>query len=579
MNFCPPLIVFILVASEAAAQWGPSVPADKKVIKTGQDRPTPEYLLEHIEEMEKLPFDGVAIALERPGDGPSKQRRLVFRWWEPQPIEEDVYTENVMRLKKVNFSRFTDNFLWISTQSQAVSAPAWTDDAGFTAIRNNMVLAARLAKDTGLKGIFLDVEQYGGMKWSPWMMRFAYPYAASQQQVKIQHNLIPPAESWEECVAVTRRRGREIMAAMCQVFPEITIVVLPGLHHLAKARIGRGNHWLDEPLKGLASSDYALLAAFGDGLLEGITAQATLVDGYEESYAFTMNKRFVAARKEVHNARSVSAVPDLYNKHMDVGYGLWLGNRYNIRGGWHTAPEDFYANHFTPSEWGNALYFAMHNADRYVWIWNEQSGAVCFPNSGKADSAANVHEDYYAAMRKARQPRRLDTGRDNNKARAMPIPPQGPEYDEQQTFGPLLNEFQVVAELPESWLFLADDESLGIGIYPGFDQDESEWSTIKTNDYLQRQGHRFRGIAWYRCWFDLPVELKDERVHLLFGGVSTNHFYVNGHWLPRERKNGVWIVDFTEQARFGEKNLVALGVVTQGDAGGLYRPVKLAVKK
>lgn len=305
-------------------------------------------------------------------------------------------------------------------------------------------------------------------------------------------------------------------------------------------------------LDGLASSDYALLAAFGDGLLEGITDQATLVDGYEESYTFTMSKR------------------------MGVSYGLWLDNWYNIRGGWQTVPEEFYANHFTPSEWGNALYFAMHNADRYVWIWNEQSGAVCFSNSGKADSLANVHEDYYAAMRKSRQPRRMDAGRDNTKARAVPIPTKGPAYDEQQTFGPLGKEFKFVAELPESWFFSADDESLGIGIYPGLDQDESEWSTIKTNDYLQRQGHRFRGIAW---WFDLPVELKDERVHLLFGGVSTNHFYVNGHWLAREQKNGVWIVDFTEFGGFGEKNLVALGVVTQGDAGGLFRPVKLAVKK
>ena len=67
-------------------------------------------------------------------------------------------------------------------------------------------------------------------------------------------------------------------------------------------------------------------------------------------------------------------------------------------------------------------------------------------------------------------------------------------------------------------------------------------------------------------------------MHLLFGGVSTNHFHVNGHWLAREQKNGVWIVDFTEVARFGEKNLVALGVVTQGNAGGLYKPVKLAVE-
>ena len=173
----------------------------------------------------------------------------------------------------------------------------------------------------------------------------------------------------------------------------------------------------------------------------------------------------------------------------------------------------------------------------------------------------------------------MKAGRDNTKALAMKPPDKGPEYDEKKSFGPLEDEFTIVAELPETWLYLADDESLGIGIYPELDQDESQWTTIRTNDYLQRMGQRFRGIAWFRCWFDLPAELEGKQVHLLFGGVSTNHFYINGNWLSREQKNGVWIVDFTKVARFGEKNLVALGVVTQGDAGGLYKPVKLATKK
>ena len=573
------VLLMVLITSSALAQTGPRVGRDKKVIKTGQDRPSVAYLTANIAEMEKLPFDGVAISLERPGDGPIHERKLVFQWWQPKRIEEPVYTDTVSALKKVKFKRFTDNFLFISTQSRFESAPSWTDDEKFAAIKDNMVLAARIARDAGLKGIVLDVEQYGGMKWAQWMIRFAYPYAASQEPGMFKRKLIPRITSWEEYVAATRKRGREIMAAMCEVYPEIVILVLPGLHSVAKERIGRGNHWVEKPLEGLASSDYALLAAFGDGMLEGMGDKATLIDGYESSYAFTMNKRFVAARKEIEDAVSASAVPELYRQRMDVGFGLMLDNRYNVRGGWHSDPKDFYANHFTPKEWGNALYFSMLNADRYVWIWNENSGAVCFANSGKNGKPANVHQDYYKAMRSARRPRSMKAGRDNTKAKAMPVPPKGPEYDEKKTFGPLESEFEIVGELPETWIYLADDESLGIGVYGELDQDESKWTTIKTNDYLQRMGQHFRGIAWFRCWFDLPAELKGKQVHLLFGGVSTNHFYVNGLWHSREQKNGVWIVDFTKVAKFGEKNLVALGVVTQGDAGGLYRPVKLAIKK
>ena len=101
----------------------------------------------------------------------------------------------------------------------------------------------------------------------------------------------------------------------------------------------------------------------------------------------------------------------------------------------------------------------------------------------------------------------------------------------------------------------------------------------KVRDFFQQQGYRFRGIGWYRCRFDVPKELEGKEVHLLFGGVSTNHFYVNGHWLNRELKHGVWIADFTKWAKFGEKNLVALGIVTTGSPAGVYKSVTLAVKK
>lgn len=143
----------------------------------------------------------------------------------------------------------------------------------------------------------------------------------------------------------------------------------------------------------------------------------------------------------------------------------------------------------------------------------------------------------------------------------------------------LASEYEIVADLPGEWRFLEDDEALGIGHYTAVDWDDSDWDTIRIDDYMQRQGRRFRGIGWYRCWFDLPKELEGKKIGLLLPGVSTKHFYVNGRWLPRERKNGVWIVDFTDVAKFGEKNLITLGIVTTGQPGGVYKPVRLAVKK
>lgn len=570
----------MILAASAPADTGPRIGTDKKIIKTGQDRPTPAYLRDHVAEMERLPFDGLAIALERPGDEERHLRRLEYQWWQPRPIEQQVHEDTVAVLAPVPFSRFTDNFLWISTQSRFEPAPSWTDEEAFAAIRRNMVLAARIAKDAGLKGIFVDVEQYGGMRWSRWMMRFNYPYAHSQEPGMVARGLIDRVVPFEEYVDATRARAREIMAAMCAVHPDITVIVLPGLHQVALERVGTGRHFVpDEALPGLAGSDCGLLAAFGDGLLEGMSERATLVDGYEGSYAYTLNKRFVAGRRRTEQAVRASAVPELYRARMKVGFGLMLDNRYNVRGGWHSDANDFHANHFTPMEWGHALYFGLLNADRYVWIWNEKNGAVFFPDAGSDGPPANVPEAYHDAMRAARDPRPLDAGRDNARALAMPVPADGPDYDEAATYGPLAGAYEIVDELPETWRYLADDESLGIGYYTALDLDESGWTTIRTNDFLQRLGQRFRGLAWFRCRFHLPARLEGQQVCLLFGGVSTNHFHVNGRWLQREQKHGVWIVDFTEVARFGQKNLVALSVVTQGDAGGLYAPVKLAVKR
>ena len=54
---------------------------------------------------------------------------------------------------------------------------------------------------------------------------------------------------------------------------------------------------------------------------------------------------------------------------------------------------------------------------------------------------------------------------------------------------------------------------------------------------------------------------------------------VNGRWPPREKKHGVWIDDFTSVARYGETNTVVVMIMTTGEPTGIYKSVKLAVRK
>lgn len=575
----PIWIAFTALSVSAADALGPEIGPAKKIIKTGQDMPNARYLRTHIRQMEQYGFDGVTIDLDTPdGDGRS---RLAYRWWAPEEIGRKRVQDSMADLAATEFRRFTHNFVWVSTQSQPLPAPAWSDDGAFAKITANMVLAAEIVATCRLKGVFLDVEQYGGMAWSPWMMRFNYAYAHANGPGMLKRGLIDTLPAWEEQEAAARRRGRDIASAMCRVCPDITIFVLPGLHRVARNGVGRGNRWAKPPLDGLASSDYGLLAAFGDGMLQGLGPDAALVDGHERSYAYTLNKRFVAARRQIEDAADVSAVPQLYRARMKAGFGLMLDNRYNIRGGWHADPAEFAYNHFTPKEFENALYFAMLNADEYVWIWNELKAAVFFGAPPAGPSAEpNVPPAYQAALRDSRKARSMNAGRDNTKARSLPIPAPPPTRDEAATFGPLLDRYEIVGQLPSTWRFLADDESLGIGYYTAAELDVSEWDTIEIDDTCQRKGYRFRGLAWYRCRFTVPATLKEKQVVLLFGGVDTEHFFVNGAWQAERRtENGVWIVDFTKSAQFGSENVVALSMVTVGNPVGVYRPVKLAVKK
>ena len=410
------------------------------------------------------------------------------------------------------------------------------------------------------------------------MSRFNYPYAHSNEPGMLKRKLVDRIVPYEEYAGAARKRGREMMSAMCEVYPEITILVLSGIHQVAKGRLGS-----DEGLEELANSDYGLLAPFGDGLLEGMSEEATLIDGHESSYAYTLNKRFIEGRREIEEAVNVSAVPELYKERMKVGFGLMLDNRASIRGGFHTESKDFIYNHFTPSEWDNALYFAMLNADRYVWVWNQVNGAVLWETPRFPKTEPNVPEEYARALKAARDARHMTAGRDNRAALEIPVPESAtklPGYSDEETFGPLRDEYQIVADLPKEWRFLQDDESLGIGYYTAANWDDSDWETIRIGEYFQRQGHRFRGIAWYRFWFDLPAELERKQVSLLFGAVGSRGIFVNGRWLGPEKKKGDTIQDFTKVAKFGEKNLVCVWIVTTGaPPAGIYKSVKLAVKK
>ena len=588
-------LTVLTAAVPAFAEMGPRIGADKKVIHYFQYWPDAAYCHANIRAMERLPFDGIAIWPTAEIDG--KRERIWFRWFNPERITEELVADTIRDLKATEFRTFTDSFIQMAAQCGPLGAPGWWDDAAWEAITSNMTLAARIAKECSLRGIMLDVEQYGAAE-SPYKYRFNYPYAHAEEKKLLDSGQIDRAHTWAEFTMAARQRGRQIMSAMCAVYPDITLTSIAGLHELAKRRIGDGRGFCPgEKLEGLASSDYGLLAPFADGLLDGAGPEATIVDGLEGTYAFTLNKRFRQARADVENAFDVSAVPELYRKRINVAFGLMADFDFRSRG-WHSDPQNLARNHFTPVDFGNALYFAMLNSDRYVWVYSELDGAVFLENvygywqDPKEHAKPTVADEYLIAMERARDARDLNTTRDNSAAESAPVPESAaelPGYGAEETFAPLLAKYEIIADLPEEWLFYADAESLGQTRldYAKPDTDLSEWRPIRIGEFFQRQGYRFRGIAWYRCSFHVPKKLEGSNVYLLFGGVSTVHVWVNGTWCDADVESGVLCVSITPppglhrgKARFGEENIVVVPIMTDGSPAGIYKkPVKLAVLK
>ena len=587
-----------LYAGEAGL--GPAVGADKKLIKWGLDAPNSAYVREHIREMEKWPFDGFCINADIMVEG---QRQWVhgqmfstrkFTYAELKHIVDDF--------KATEFTRFTDNFMIMSqsvdvfafqdedgneTHRQQLHPPDWFSDEEFAITKANWALAARVCREAGLAGWMLDLEM-----WST--TNGKYPRAWNYAFCK-RHNKgdIP---SFEECYAKVQQRGRELMAAICREYPDIVIINYMGSQELSYRLTGRTGT-VTPDVHVLSTSDYGLMAPFLDGMLEGIPpeAGATIVDG-GPLYHANLNKRFTAYREYAYGrSAEVTAAPDAFREHMRLGFAVWVdgrGWRTKSNWGWPWEREPpYWGNQFTPEELEHAFYFALLNADKYVWIWAQD--ATFFPQCGfRRPQAQTINADYRQAVANCRKPHRMRFERTDRGGQTDPPAPRLVPYDEAEVFGSLKEKYAYVMDLPMTWRFLADRENVGSygAEYGKVDWDYCgetwrDWGTIEIGDYWENRGVKFNGHGWYRTEFEVPTRLAGEKVFLFFGGITLHpvvgaQIYVNGKlmWAQAdvEKESAVLVLDITDKAEAGKRNVVVVKVFNYGGPGGIYRPVKLA---
>ena len=317
---------------------GPPVAKHKKIIGFAVNSVEPSYLRQHVADMETLPLDGLNISVYPDDWGPTRsgQEGLFFGG---RPFARDDFRKALRDLQNTRFKRFTDNFIQVETCARGSAVTGNTDegnldwfDPQWSVIARNGAVAARLARDAGFKGLFLDVEHYEG-SLGPWAGADIFDYAASPSRA--QHTLLETAKQVET-------RGAEWMHAVQQAYPTITIIIIPNT----------GWH------------GHGLVQHFVRGML-ATRGKATLIDGGSGAYSHITHGEIAGLR----NAASSTHASDHLFAPLQYAFGIWVDPNPNQFGGWHTDPQCFERNYRSPLELEHTLYSALTVADDYVWIY------------------------------------------------------------------------------------------------------------------------------------------------------------------------------------------------------------------
>jgi len=358
------LLMMILVNTLVFADKTPSNLSEKppkKLIEFGWDEPSTSFIRDHISEMEKTAFDGTIFHVNyKKPDG--SMGNFTWECWGNKAFTIDELKSAIDDLKNTKFSTFTDNFLRFNVSPGDVD---WFDD--FSAIINNAKLASKFAKETKIKGILFDIEQYTSQLFN---------YSKQRDCA---------TKSWEQYADQVRKRGREIMEAFQSEYPDITIFLTFG-YCLPWAEMGGKRN--------LSEVSYGLLAPLLDGMLDSALPNVKIVDGYELAYSYKDVSKFDVGYKMM----SEDVLPIVHADHkkyrsiFSFGFGIWMDCNWREKG-WHT--DDFSKNFYTPEEFEKTVATAIKTADEYVWIYTETPR--WWTDAGKPDK---LPQEYFDVLKR-----------------------------------------------------------------------------------------------------------------------------------------------------------------------------------
>ena len=319
----------ILSFSLLAAVLVCGAPVKKKFIECSWSNPRTDYLRKNIAHIEKTtPYQGIRIHLQGTGEGKGISVRNIFS---KKPWKYEWFKKDVENLKNTKFVQFTDNFLATGVMPGDVE---WFSDSDWASVTNNFNIVAKIAKETGMKGIVFDPEEYSAHLW---------------KRINTRNRTLA------EIAVKARQRGQEWGKAIFKEFPDIVIFCYFWSSYAKSSPVFRG---------------------FMNGVYDVIPPTAKIVDGHE-SRGYTASSLADLHRGVYEIKKAVSLVekenqgkyltqtgfaPAIYLECIIPRREGFIWNRIIRLGSEQYSMSEFLRRH---------LENCIEVSDEYVWTWSE----------------------------------------------------------------------------------------------------------------------------------------------------------------------------------------------------------------
>lgn len=321
----------------------------KKLIHAGWSDGSADIVRKHIGLMEKSApvYSGMRIFITgRDENNKTVTHRMMFG---RRKFKYEYFKQAIADLKATGFKNFTDNFIATGVQPGKIE---WFNDQDWEGVCNNFAVFARIARETGMKGLIFDSEEYSGKFW--WFKNVS-------------------GHTREECIAMARKRGRQFGKAVFGTFPECRLFCY---------------FWLSLNTGNIEDPDQAQLSAhFIDGVYDVLPPQAMIYDGMENvGYRLRDRNDLNRAVKMFYQDFPKMLSPENRSKYFNQtrpAMAIYLDAYFSL------PPTQSYAYWLADGKekYGAADFFrrnlqlTMEGSGEYAWTWGERGTWWELPHS------------------------------------------------------------------------------------------------------------------------------------------------------------------------------------------------------